>query len=466
MQSGKANAESESAGDAPAGIPAAHRLHEAEARALLDFFDRERRRSRRAALAAGAAGAVFGALALLAVHAAGWLEIPAPPAADDAVAKRIAELENGNGVLAAQLRALASQPRGAPASAPPEVALPPSRKESSDASIAGKPSGSTLDARERASRVGDDSVVQALDRARQLADPARAAAGHAPATDATPFAPETTVPGAVVPASDGATAPAPQKPVVEEALPRPPDAVLAAFNALLRDCGFDRWRLLSADPVAEDHALRRVVLVHSNPSGTATGSLTADRLTLERDAASGVAGFVLSGARQIDLGVEEAFPNGTTRFDIPGVLPLDLIAPELASLFGVAASGAIGSAARFDPADPMQVTKAINRVLELEKTVAVRVRSCDKFTGEKLEKAVIDLLYDDHGAPRQTVYADRAWFEIDAKHDSAELCCEGGEMVIEGRRRPLFRGRLRWTLYSISPSQWVGMPSLKRVAGS
>jgi hypothetical protein len=459
MQSGKASGESESAGDAPAGIPATGRLHDADARALLDFFDRERRRSWRGALTAGAAGAVFGALAILAAHAAGWLRIPAPPAADDAVAKRIAELENGNGVLAAQLRALASQPRGAPSPAPSDAAAPPSRKESSDAAIAGKPSGSTLDARERASRVGDDSVVRALDRARLLEDPAKAAAGHAPATDAT-------VPGAVAPAADGAAAPAPQKPVVEEAHARPPDAVLAAFNTLLRDCGFDRWRLLSADPVAEDHALRRVVLVHSNPSGTATGSLTADRLTLERDAASGVAGFVLSGARQIDLGVEEAFPNGTTRFDIPGVLPLDLVAPELASLFGVAASGAIGSAARFDPADPTQVTKAINRVLELEKTVAVRVRSCDKFTGEKLEKAVIDLLYDDHGAPRQTVYADVAWFEIDAKHDSAELCCEGGEMVIEGSRRPLFRGRLRWTLYSISPSQWVGMPSLKRVAGS
>jgi hypothetical protein len=459
MQSGKASGEGESAGDAPAGIPATGRLHDADARALLDFFERERRRSWRGALTAGAAGAVFGALAILAAHAAGWLRIPAPPAADDAVAKRIAELENGNGVLAAQLRALASQPRGAPSPAPSDAAAPPSRRESSDAAIAGKPSGSTLDARERASRVGDDSVVRALDRARLLEDPAKAAAGHAPATDAT-------VPGAVAPAADGAAAPAPQKPVVEEAQARPPDAVLAAFNTLLRDCGFDRWRLLSADPVAEDHALRRVVLVHSNPSGTATGSLTADRLTLERDAASGVAGFVLSGARQIDLGVEEAFPNGTTRFDIPGVLPLDLVAPELASLFGVAASGAIGSAARFDPADPTQVTKAINRVLDLEKTVAVRVRSCDKFTGEKLEKAVIDLLYDDHGAPRQTVYADVAWFEIDAKHDSAELCCEGGEMVIEGSRRPLFRGRLRWTLYSISPSQWVGMPSLKRVAGS
>jgi len=45
MQSGKASGESESAGDAPAGIPAAGRLHEADARALLDFFDQKQHHS-------------------------------------------------------------------------------------------------------------------------------------------------------------------------------------------------------------------------------------------------------------------------------------------------------------------------------------------------------------------------------------------------------------------------------------
>src|SRR5262245_11807551 len=400
MQSGKASDEHGAAGDAPAAGPSGGgRLQDADARALLEFFDRERRRSLRTALTAGAAGAVLGALAILAANAAGWLRVPAVPASGDGVGRRLTELENTSGVLSTQMRALVSQPRGGAPAGATEVAVAPPRKESSDASIAGKPSGSTLDERERVSRVGDDSIARSLERARALVDPA--AAARAPTNDSTP-------PAAVA----AAAAPLP-KVKIEEAPAPPPDPILTAFNTLLADCGFDRWRLLSGEPVADDHALRRVVLVHTNPSGTATGSLSCDRLTLERDAASGVAAFVLIGTREIENGVEEAFPNGTTRLEIPGVLPLQLVPAELATLFGTAPSGAIGKAARFDPADATQVTRAINRVLEQEKSVAMRVRSCDKFSDDKLEKAVIDLLYDDHGAPRQTVYADHAWFEID-----------------------------------------------------
>src|SRR5262249_25177955 len=163
--------------------------------------------------------------------------------------------ENSSGALSAQMRALVSQPRGAAPSGPAEASAAPPRKESSDAAIAGKPSGSTLDERERVSRVGDDSIARSLERARRLVDPAPAALDAA----ATP----------------------PPKVEIEEAPAKPPDPILAAFNALLGDCGFDRWHLLSAEAVPDDHALRHVVLVHSNPSGTATGSLSCDRLTLE-----------------------------------------------------------------------------------------------------------------------------------------------------------------------------------------
>jgi len=456
MQSGKASGEHGSPGDTPgAGTADAGRPKDADLRALLDFFDRERRRSQRSALTAGAVGAVVGALAILGANAAGWIQVPAKVAGGDGVGRRLSELEESSGSLSAQMRALVSQPHGAPSNAPTVAPTPSVRKESSDAAIAGKPSGTSLDERERANRVGDDSVARALEHARDLANPANASRATLP---------EQSPPPAVKSEkSEGASPPAIK---VEDLAPSPPDPLLAAFNTLMADCGIDRWYLISAEPAPDDHALRRVVLVHRNPSGTAVGSLTADRLTLERDAASGVAAFVLSGARQNESGVEEAFPNGTTRLEIPGILPLQLVPPELATLFGTAASGAIGKSARFDPADAAQVTRAINRVLELEKEVALRVRSVEKFSDDRLEKAVIDLLYDDHGQPRQTVYADHAWFEIDPKHDSAELCCEGGEMVVDGSRRPLFRGRLRWPIYSVSPAQWLGMPSLKHIAGS
>jgi hypothetical protein len=145
---------------------------------------------------------------------------------------------------------------------------------------------------------------------------------------------------------------------------------------------------------------------------------------------------------------------------------MDLVPSALGSLFGWTQNGAIGTTSRVDYTDPLQVTRAINRVLALEKGVALRLRSCDRFVDDRLEKAVIDLTFDERGEPQQTVFADKAWFELDAKRDYVELCCDGGDMVVAGTRRPLFRGHLRWPLHSVTPPQWRGMPSLKLVSGS
>jgi hypothetical protein len=329
MQSGKASGEHGSPGDAPgAGTVDAGRPKDADLRALLDFFDRERRRSQRSALTAGAARAGVGALAILGASAAGWIQVPAKVAGGDGVGRRLSELEESSGSLSAQMRDLVSQPHGAPSSAPTVAPTPSVRKESSDAAIAGKPSGTSLTA--RAPTVGDDSS-RALEPARDLADPA---------TTSRAGAPEQSPPPPVK--AEGVTPP----PIKVEDLARiPPDPLLAAFNTLMTDCGIDRWYLLPRQSPRPTTTRCGVVLVHRNPSGTAVGSLTADRLTLERDAASGVAAFVLSGARQNESGVEEAFPNGTTRLEIPGILPLQLVPPELATLFGTAASGAIGKSA-------------------------------------------------------------------------------------------------------------------------
>src|SRR5262245_3770346 len=137
MQSGKASDEHDAAGGAPAAESAGGRLHDADTRALLEFFDRERRRTQRSALTAGAAGAVVGALAILAANSAGWLRLPAAAAGGDGLGRRISELESSSGNLSAQVRALVSQPRG-PVPGAGEVAAAPPRKERSDPSNAGK----------------------------------------------------------------------------------------------------------------------------------------------------------------------------------------------------------------------------------------------------------------------------------------------------------------------------------------
>jgi len=213
---------------------------------------------------------------------------------------------------------------------------------------------------------------------------------------------------------------------------------------------------------ADDHALGAVVLAQRTAQGTAIGSLSAERLKLERDPITGVAGILLTGARGLEAGVEIAFQDATTRLEIPGILPLELLAPRLREILGVGLGDEPARA--FTSAD--QIVTAINRVLALEHNVGMRVRSVNSVEDRKLKKAVIDLTFDDHGGPTQTVLADEAWFELDIAGRYGELCCEGGEMVEKGLKRPLFRGRLRVPLREIKPEQWRGVPSARLTEGS
>ena len=454
MESEKATAEGSPAANLAAGSSG---LLE-----ILRFLEGERRRSQRATFAAALFGVAIGALAT----AAWWTR--AGPAADagasgavEAIAQRLHGLETSSGTLQTQVRALASRPQAGEAG----VEAASARPEHGDASIAGKPSAESFESGERTRTGSDDAIARALAHARALPIPA-----------AEPKAPSEPI------AADVKTAAPPEAPAdskAGEASDAKPDpeaeakakaaaavAVIEAFNALLVDCGLDQWRLMSAEVASEDHSLHRVVMAHRSPNGAATGSLTAERLALERDAGTGVAAFVLTGARRNEAGVEEAFPNSTTRIEIPGVLPLELVPSKLGELFGTSQNGAIGTTARVDMNDPNQVVRAINRVLTLEKGTAIRVRNIARFNEDKLEKAIIDLTVDDRGEPQQTVFADKAWFELDAKRDYVELCCDGGDMVVAGTRRPLFRGHLRWPIHSVTPPQWRGMPSLKLVSGS
>jgi hypothetical protein len=426
---------------------------------LLRFLEGERRRSQRASFFAALFGVTIGALAT-----AAWWTRNAPPAdagANTAVEQRLHGLESSSGALAAQMRALVSRPQNGDGGGDSAATAP--KSEVGDASIAGRPSTQSFDDNEHGRHAGDDALARALAHASQVPVVVNDAA-----KSATPAAADVKI--AAPPEGDSKASAPPEGQADPKAEAKKSEAAAAAaleaFNALLVDCGLEQWHLMSAELSSEDHALHKIVMVHRTPIGTANGSLTADRLVLERDAGTGVAAFVLTGAHQTESGVEQAFPNGTTRLEIPGVLPLDLVPSGLSALFGSAQNGAIGTTSRLDFNDPLQVTRAINRVLALEKGVSMRLRSCDRFAEDRLEKAVIDLTFDERGDPQQTVFADKAWFELDAKRDYVELCCDGGDMVVGGTRRPLFRGHLRWPLHSVTPPQWRGMPGLKLVSGS
>jgi hypothetical protein len=310
--------------------------------------------------------------------------------------------------------------------------------------LTAKPLEEAPDAGERARRVGDDEIARALEHAAALP------------TFEESQSQEPTGPGVAAADPAATSEPAEADPGVDV------DGVIAAFNQLLRDAGLTEWKLLTAEPRPEDHALGAVVLAHCSEHGTTTGSLAAEQLKLERDPVTGVAGIQFVGAKGYESGVEIAFENASTRFEIPGILPLNLLAPCLRDVF----FAGVQDAAQSSFATGDQVTRAINQVLALEKSVSLRIRSVDRIEEKTLRKAVIDLAFDEHGAATQTVLADVAWFELDPVARYGELHCDGGEMVEKGQRRPLFRGKLRLPLRDIKPEQWQGVPATRLAAGS
>jgi hypothetical protein len=360
-----------------------------------------------------------------------------------ALARRVAALEAEHRTLAS-LAAMRAEGESRPAGEPPVRAAP-----AAAATLASKPIEDAGAAIERARTGADDLVARAIERAAAL-----------PRLEASPAAAEAGSPAAPESAGLDAAGPAPEA----QPEPRKPDAeaVIAAFNQLLGDGGLSEWRLLSAEPRPEDKALGSVVFAHRAPRGPAIGSLSAERLVLERDPVSGVASVKLTGAKGFESGVEVAFENGTTELEIPGILPLELLAPALREIFAISEGGAPDSGAR--TAD--QVVRAVNGVLAEEKSVALRLRSVDRIEDGTLRKAVIDLAFDEQGTPTQTVVAESAWFELDPSARHGELVCEGGEMVEKGLKRPLFRGKLRVPLRDLKPERWKGVPATRLSAGS
>ncbi len=364
--------------------------------------------------------------------------------------ERIAALE-------AQQRTLASLAAGtgaAPRSSRPERPdddPPPSYAANGTDALAGKP----IDAESAGSRQRTGVEDSAMARAIERADRMSRAIAPAPADGAV------TESGAAAPAvaatpSEEDPAAAPTAPEADEA------ALLTAFNELLGAAGLERWRLLAGTPRADDRALVDVVLAERGVRGVATGSLVAGKLVLERDPITGLAAFVATEAHGIEAGVEVHYEGARYRIEIPGVLPVEMVAPRLRQLFGLAAEGE--PVVAIENADGAAAVTLANRALGLEKNVALRLRSVEKLDGDRLVNAVIDLAFDADGKPSKTVHADVAWFEVDPDARHGELFCEGGGMVEAGQRRPLYRDKLTVPMRDLTPENWKGVPAVRRVA--
>jgi hypothetical protein len=338
-------------------------------------------------------------------------------------------------------------------------AAPRGASSGGGASLAGKP----LEEVDAAARVREgteeSSMARALERASRMAEALHSREGAAPAGEP----PEAPLVGALAPSAAPTVSPSSASDAPKEPAAPALDAetIVKAFNELLADAGLDRWRLLSALPLPEERSLGDAVLADRGLRGTATGSLVAERLGLQRDPITGIAALVATGAHGIEEGVEVHYEGARYRIEIPGVLPVELVPAPLRQLFGMA----------LDPRPPADVdvlsaVALVNRALGLEKALTLRFRSVDLLDGDKFAKAVIDLEFDDNGLPIQTVLADAAWFEIDPKNRYGELRCEGGEMVAGGQKRPLYKGKFRLPLRDLTPEHWKGVPGVQRVAGS
>ncbi|MBL8841228.1 MAG: hypothetical protein JNL90_06815 [Planctomycetes bacterium] len=399
------------------------------------------------------------AVGLLIGGAAVWL-------ARDGARGREESPELQRALVAALDRLAAAEARLAPAAAPPSpqgaqdgaAARPLLGRDGAagGTSLAGKPVDEGSAVARRRTGVDESTMARAIERADRMS---AALGAIAPAPLVISEASET-------PESDPPSAPVAPAPTTEAERERAAEeraaAVLVAFNGLLDDAGVDGWRLIAATVDEDGHRLTDVVLAERGARGTAIGSLIAESLKLERDPITGIAALLAEGAHGVERGVEVAYEGERYRIEVPGVLPVDLVPAPLRSLFAL--GGEAADAARVTNGD--SAVALINRALALEKGVVLRVRSAGELQDGALTKAIVDLAFDSSGNATQTVLADLAWFEVDLGNRYAELCCEGGEMVEEGLKRPLFRGRLRVPLRDLTPEHWKGVPAVRRATGS
>ncbi len=370
----------------------------------------------------------------------------------DARWRRVAEESESRRVMTAVLERLAELERPQ-ARDPADESGVSSVTSSPSESLAGKPVDATSAASRRRTGVDQSTMARAIERADRIS--AAIGAGEAaPAplvvTDDVPTSTEVNA-AAVVDRE------AERERLEQEAAA----ATTTAFNQLLADAGLDGWHLMAARPDAANHCLADVVLAQRGVRGTGIGSLIAKTLRLERDPITGIAALDAQGAHGVEGGVDVAYEGSCYRLEIPGVLPVELVPPLLRELFQLDDPRATAMITDGDSAVAL-----VNRALALEKSLVMRLRSSGELVDGALSKAVIDLAFDSTGAPTQTVLADLAWFEVDPTHRYGELCCEGGEMVEGGQKRPLFRGRLRVALRDLTPEHWQGVPAVRRSTGS
>jgi hypothetical protein len=235
-----------------------------------------------------------------------------------------------------------------------------------------------------------------------------------------------------------------------------------AFNQLLRDAGLTEYRMLQARPFGEPgQGLRDVVLALRNVRGTGAGSVVCQQLTLVYDPpGSQRARLVLDGAQAIRDAMKTAYPDDRLEIEIPGKLPPSWLADPLPELFGLERGdpGFIGSVRR--PQENI-LLEEYNSVLEAEHHVALRIREIGAEVDESLQAVVFDLEFDGRGHPTKSVVAEHAWWVLDASRASVELHCRGGEMVMKGKRRPLYKGIFRLTLRNIDPGRWTQLGSVR-----
>lgn len=412
----------------------------------------------RAVVAALALGLVAGGALVFAIgerRNADAAEERAAIAERRAFEERLAALEAQQRTLASL--ALLQNGNGAPDRDRAEIAAderPATYAATGSDALAGKPVEADAAGSRQRTGVEDSAMARALERADRLAQ------AITPAAVAAPVAAEGGASGAaptgVVAPAEGAPAEPPPAAVGDDA------AVIVAFNELLAAAGLERWRLLAATAQAEDRALLDVVLAERGVRGVATGSLVARKLVLERDPITGLAAFVATEAHGIEAGVEVHYEGGRYRIEIPGVLPVALVAPRLRQLFGLGIEGT--PEMPLEHADGAAAVSLANRALALEKNVGLRLRSVEKLDGDRLLNAIIDLAFDADGKPEKSVHAEVAWFEIDPEARHGELFCEGGGMVEGGQRRPLYRDKLTIPMRDLTPEHWKGVPAVRRVA--
>ncbi len=254
--------------------------------------------------------------------------------------------------------------------------------------------------------------------------------------------------------------PASNMPPLPISEPFPSAEVRSALNHLLSDGGVYEYSFLEAEAGPGDNEIRDVLLAKRKVDGAPHGTVAADRLSLRMDEHRR-ASLVLDGARGTLSGMRVDYPQDRLTIEIPGILQPDSLRDPLPEVFD---DNPLATASLEFVALGGGLTHRFNAVLqEIEKS-AIRVREVEAQIGNQMKNAVIELDVPLDGNRQRRVHADLAWWELDAEAARVELCCEGGELEVNGARRPFFRGVYRHTIRNIHPRAWRSLPCVRELA--